>query len=68
MIIEDILENNFSQTNEITNATNAIHFNNILPGTFLFMNSWLVHQFPLNNSSDPLKFIHFNVNARERFF
>lgn len=31
------------------------------PGQFMFMNSWLSHSFTKNLSSQPFKFIHFNI-------
>jgi hypothetical protein len=42
-------ELDFTQGEEISNATNAIHFNNIVPGTVLFSNSWVHHQLSGNN-------------------
>lgn len=49
---------------EITNATNMIHFKP-KPGSFLFADSWLPHSFSRNQSTKPVKFIHFNVVAKD---
>ena len=51
-------------TSEITNATPSVHFNNLVPGTALFTNSWVPHQFSGNNSSIPTKTIHFVLTHR----
>lgn len=38
-----------------------VYFNNILPGTFMFFNAWLPHQFSINLSELPTKFVHFTL-------
>ena len=43
-----------------------IHFNNVLPGTFMFFNAWLPHQLTINQNQEPTKFIHFLLSAREK--
>ena len=35
----------------------------IKPGTLLLFNSWLPHQFSVDNGVDPFRFIHFNLRA-----
>lgn len=61
-----MVELDFAQGTEITNATSSIHFNDIVPGTVLFSNSWIPHQL-LNNESDvPARCIHFVVSHKER--
>ena len=36
----------------------------VKPGTFLMFNSWLPHQFSVDDGIDPFRFIHFNIQAR----
>jgi len=36
------------------------------PGTLLLFNSWLPHQFSVDNGVDPFRFIHFNLQARKK--
>ena len=50
----------------VYSGTPKIHFNNMIPGTFMFFNSWLPHQFALNQSQMSTKFVHFMLNCRER--
>ena len=33
------------------------------PGTFIFFNSYLIHEFILDYGIDPFRFIHFNIQA-----
>ena len=47
-------------------ASPQIHFNNILPGTFMFFNAWLPHQLTINQNTEPTKFVHFLLSAREK--
>ena len=35
----------------------------VKPGTLLLFNSWLPHQFSVDNGIDPFRFIHFNLSA-----
>ena len=37
----------------------------VKPGTLLLFNSWLPHQFSVDNGVDPFRFIHFNLQARK---
>ena len=59
-------ELDFVQGDEVTNATNMIHFNNVLPGTVMFSNSWMQHQLTGSNAETPTRCIHFIVAHRER--
>jgi len=59
-------ELDFVQGEEVTNATNMIHFNNVLPGTVMFSNSWMQHQLTGSNAETPTRCIHFIVAHRER--
>jgi len=49
----------------ITNASEQISFG-IQPGMFIFFNSYLEHQFTLDNGKDEFRFIHFNIQAIEK--
>ena len=46
----------------ITLSNEIIHFKPT-PGTFVFFNSYLTHEFPVDNGIDDFRFIHFNVQA-----
>lgn len=61
-----MIELDYVQGEEITVATNAIHFNNVQPGTFLFANSWMQHQLTPSQSEKQTKTIHFIVSHKER--
>lgn len=61
-----MVELDFVQDTEITNATKSIHFNNMQPGTILFSNSWMQHQLVGGQSESPTKCIHFIVSHKER--
>ncbi len=37
----------------------------VKPGTLLLFNSWLPHQFSVDNGVDPFRFIHFNLQANK---
>jgi len=56
----------FTIGEEVTVATPKIFFNNMIPGTFMFFNAWLPHQFTINQSQRPTKFIHFTLGCREK--
>jgi len=47
-------------------ASPQIHFNNVLPGTFMFFNAWVPHQFTINQNQEPTKVVHFLLSAREK--
>ena len=36
----------------------------VKPGSLLLFNSWLPHQFSVDDGLDPFRFIHFNIQAR----
>ena len=38
----------------------------VKPGTLLLFNSWLPHQFSVDNGVDPFRFIHFNLQASKK--
>jgi uncharacterized protein (TIGR02466 family) len=61
-----MVELDFMQGEEVSNATNTIHFNNVKPGTALFSNSWMQHQLANGSSDQPTSCIHFIVSHKER--
>jgi hypothetical protein len=61
-----MIELDFEQGNEITNATNIVNFSDVKQGTVLFGSSWMQHQLVTRNSSVPTKCIHFIVSHKER--
>ena len=63
---KSMIELDFMQGEEITNATNTVHFNNMQPGTVMFGNSWMQHQLTGSNTDTPTRCIHFIVAHRER--
>lgn len=54
------------QSFEVRHGTKEIHFNNLMPGTFLYSNAWLPHQFIPNYSKKPTKFVHFILEAARK--
>jgi uncharacterized protein (TIGR02466 family) len=63
---KQMIELDYVQKTERTNASSLIHFNNIKPGTFLFANSWMQHQLTPNTSQAKTKSVHFLISHRER--
>jgi hypothetical protein len=61
-----MVELDFVSSNEVTNATNSIHFNNVQPGTVLFSNSWMQHQLVGGNAEAPTRSLHFIISHRDR--
>ncbi len=61
-----MVELDFVQDSEITNATNMINFNNMQPGSVMFSNSWMQHQLISGSSEVPTRCIHFIVSHKER--
>ena len=61
-----MVELDFVQGDEISNATSVIHFNNMIPGSVLFSNSWMQHQLVSGPSEAPTRCIHFIVSHKER--
>lgn len=61
-----MIELDFVQGNEISSATSSVHFNNVIPGSVLFSNSWMQHQLLGTNSELPTRCIHFIVSHKER--
>ena len=48
--------------NKITDASEKILFR-LKPGTFVFFNSYLGHEFVVDHGIEPFRFIHFNIQA-----
>ena len=48
--------------NEITEASEKIDFHP-KPGTFIFFNSYVGHEFVVDHGIEPFRFIHFNIQA-----
>lgn len=61
-----MIELDFAPSDQVTNATSSIHFNNVAPGTVLFSNSWMQHQLAGGNSEQPTRCLHFIVSHKER--
>lgn len=61
-----MVELDFIQGDDISNATNMIHFNNMQPGSVMFSNSWMQHQLVGGMSDQPTICIHFIVSHKER--
>lgn len=61
-----MVELDFVQGDDVTNATSAIHFNNVQSGTVLFSNSWMQHQLTGGGSEQPTRCLHFIVSHKDR--
>jgi hypothetical protein len=61
-----MIELDFASSDEVTNATNSIHFNNVQPGTVLFANSWMQHQLASGNAETPTRCLHFIISHKDR--
>jgi hypothetical protein len=61
-----MIELDFAPSEEVTNATNSIHFNNVQPGTVLFSNSWMQHQLVGGNAEAPTRSLHFIISHKDR--
>lgn len=46
-------------------GTPKVHFNNVVPGTFMFFNAWVPHEITLNKTTEPTRFIHFLLSIKE---
>lgn len=65
-INKQMVELDYANGAELTNASGQVHFNNIKPGTILMANSWMQHQLTQNNSQKETKSVHFIVSHRDR--
>lgn len=60
------LELDYAPSDQVENATNAIHFNNMMPGSVLFSNSWMQHQLVGGSADAPTRCIHFIISHKDR--
>jgi uncharacterized protein (TIGR02466 family) len=56
-----------AQSNEVTPATQRVHFDNVIPGTMMMFNSWLPHSLMQSTVDAPTKFVHFTLGQKRRF-
>ncbi len=63
---KQMVELDYVQGTELTNASSFVHFNNVKAGTFLFANSWMQHQLTQNTSQAQTKSVHFIISHKER--
>jgi uncharacterized protein (TIGR02466 family) len=63
---KQMIELDYVQSTELTNASPTVHFNNVKPGTILMANSWIQHQLTPNMAQTETKSIHFIVSHKER--
>lgn len=63
---KQMIELDYVQGPELTNASPFVHFNNVKPGTILMANSWMQHQLTQNNSQEETKSVHFIVSHKDR--
>lgn len=61
-----MIELDFVQGDEVSNATNMINYNNMQPGSVLFSNSWMQHQLVSGGTDKPTTCVHFIVSHKER--
>jgi uncharacterized protein (TIGR02466 family) len=61
-----MVELDYEQGVDIVNATSYVHFNNVVPGTVLFANSWLAHQLAPSAAKNQTKTIHFIVSHKDK--
>jgi len=60
--IKKALQLTVRNSNDITLASEKI-YKKVQPGTFLFFNSYLDHEFAIDEGKEPFRFIHFNLQA-----
>lgn len=61
-----MVELDFNQGEEVTQATNTINFGTVVPGTVIVANSWLPHQIIGGFAERKTTTIHFIVTCQER--
>ena len=61
-----MVELDYAQGIELTNASAYVHFNSVKPGTILLANSWMQHQLTQNNAQVQTKSVHFIVSHKEK--
>jgi hypothetical protein len=60
------LELDYAPSDQVENATSTIHFNNMMPGSVLFSNSWMQHQLVGGNAETPTQCVHFIISHKDR--
>lgn len=63
---KQMVELDYVQSTELTNASSYVHFNNVKPGTVLMANSWMQHQLTQNMAQAETKSIHFIISHKDR--
>jgi hypothetical protein len=63
---KQMVELDYVQGPELVNASSIVHFNNVVPGTVIFANSWLAHQLTPNVAANKTKTVHFIISHKER--
>ena len=63
---KQMIELDYVQSTELTNASTTVHFNNVQPGTILMANSWMQHQLTQNMAQAETKSIHFIISHKDR--
>jgi len=63
---KQMVELDYIQGSELTNASSQVHFNNVIPGTILMANSWLPHQLVATEATAQSKMLHFTICHREK--
>ena len=63
---KQMVELDYVQRPELTNASSYVHFNNVKPGTVLMANSWMQHQLTQNMAQAETKSIHFIISHKDR--
>lgn len=62
---KQMIELDYAPGKEVLNATSLIHFDNIVPGTLLFANSWMRHQLTSHNSDAYASALHFTISHKD---
>jgi hypothetical protein len=65
-ISKQMVELDYVQGPELTNASSYVHFNNVVPGTVMFANSWMAHQLTASTATSPTKTIHFIISHKDK--
>lgn len=63
---KQMVELDYVQDKELSNASSEVHFDSVVPGTILMANSWLQHRLTPNSSLEKTKSVHFIVSHKER--
>lgn len=63
---KQMIELDVITTSSVLNSTSSVHFNNVLPGTILFSNSWMQHQLGGGLEDGISKTIHFIISHRDK--